>query len=83
MKQVLSIADFATILKMVDAGIANYEWVSISPFCTTEQEQKQEMKKHKEYLKSNPEYNNLKHLKQSLQNLNIEVECPDVEIKGE
>lgn len=83
MKQVLSVADFATILNVVDRQIAMYETVSISPFCTDEQEKKQEIKKHKEYLKRNPEYNNLKHLKESLQNLNIEVECPDVEIKGE
>ena len=37
-------------------------------------------KERKEGLKT-PYYLNLKHLKESLQNLNIEVETPDVEIK--
>lgn len=82
MKQVLSVADFATILNLVDRSIAMYEMVPISPFCK-EQERTQEIKKHKEFLNKNLEYKNLKHLKESLQNLNIEVECPDVEIKGE
>lgn len=83
MKQVLSVVDFATILNIVDRNIEMYETVNISPFCTDEQEKIKELKKHKEYLEKNQEYHNLKHLKESLQNLNIEIECPDVEIKGE
>ena len=82
MKQILSVADFATILNLVDRSISSYETVPISPFCK-EQEKIQEIKKHKEWLERNLEYKNLKHLKESLQKLNIEIECPDVEIKGE
>lgn len=48
MKQVLSVADFATILNLVDRSIAIYERVPISPFCK-EQERTQEIKKHKNF----------------------------------
>lgn len=85
MKQVLSVADFATILGIVDHNIMQFETKpSKNPYKEYKKgEYEKELKEHEEYLKTNQYYQNLKHLKESLQNLNIEVECPDVEIKRE
>lgn len=85
MKQVLSVADFATIMRIVDHNIMRFETKpSKNPFKEYKKgEYEKELKEYEEYLKTNQDYQNLKHLKESLQNLNIEVECPDVEIKGE
>lgn len=75
MKQVLSVADFATIMNLVDEKLKQVEWnlqearsANCSEFVI-------------EQIKIENGYDNFKHLKESLQNLNIEVECPDVEIK--
>ena len=77
MKQVLSVADFVTILNLVDKEIESVSWGiqnAMAEGCS---------KSAIQQIKIEKKYDNLIHLKKSLQNLNIEVECPDVEIKGE
>lgn len=66
MKQVLSVADFATILRLVDSEISQVEYRATT--------------RNNDILNSQY-YLNLKHLKESLQNLNVEVETPDVEFE--
>lgn len=78
MKQVLSVADFATILDLVNNEIANMKFRAV-------QEYGKECDKKALFtaLSENPYYCSLQHLKNSLESLNIEVKCPDVEIKEE
>ena len=85
-KQVLSVADFATILTMVDDRI--YELEQRHKFCGfgDEMERVKRQKELDEMRKARletPYYKNLIHLKESLQNLNIEVETPSVEVSDE
>lgn len=89
MKQVLSVADFAMILQLVDRELWQYER-PIEPIIyygdserakERTKERKIELEKERKERLKTPHYLNLKHLKESLQNLNIEVETPDVEIK--
>ena len=73
MKQTLSVADFAIIFELVNReteGIEHY------------------LKHCKDTVgllgtkkRANQRYQDLKHLKQSLQNLNVEVETPKVEVE--
>lgn len=83
MKQVLSVADFATIMSIVDREIERFNWKPTKMEWVETEKQYQERLKAVEKTRESQEYKNLLHLKESLQNLNIEVECPDVEIKGE
>lgn len=90
MKQVLSIADFVIITNLLNGKIYNFEnyvcrkfgkegknsW-DITPAELSD-------KKVQEFLSVDKEYQSLLHLKNSLENLNIEVETPAVEVdKGE
>lgn len=83
-KQVLSVADFALILIMVNERIEMLERPA-QYFCLgrTEKEMKEERERGEreraERLNSSY-YLQLKHLQNSLQNLNIEVETPDVKV---
>ena len=86
MKQVLSVADFSIILDLVNREIHQLErkeepiifnkddkkWI--------EEQQKRINKLHEERINS-PYYKSLTHLKKSLENLNVEVETPEVEIE--
>lgn len=83
MKQVLSVADFATILNLVDVELSKFTMPTRSICLECGIDYEKECKSREKELQNNGYYQNLKHLKESLQNLNIEVECPDVEIKGE
>lgn len=88
MKQVLTVADFAIILNLVNNEIHQLErkeepiifndydkkWI--------EEQQKRINKLHEERINS-PYYKSLIHLKKSLESLNIEVETFDVEIEQE
>lgn len=86
MKQVLSVADFAIILNLVNEEIYNLERKEeLFIICgdnkeRIEEEQKRIDKMHEERLNS-PYYKSLVHLKHSLENLNVEVETPNVEIE--
>lgn len=87
-KQVLSISDFVLILSMVNERVDWYERID-EPFdarILTKSELKREqerLNKKREQRLNSSTYLQLKHLQQSLQNLNIEVETADVEIQGE
>lgn len=79
MKQTLSVADFAIILELV-----NREMVRI------ERHQKERKTTCEKFgfseepywvLEENQRYQDLQHLKQSLKNLNVEVETPKVEVE--
>lgn len=82
-KQTFSVADFATILNLVNDEIRRIERKPEVYFFSgenIEEKRKEADKEYKEKLKD-PFYLNLKHLQKSLQNLNIEVETPEIEIE--
>lgn len=91
MRQVLSVADFVTIVNLLAQNIDKLEYWACEKFGTLKENGFfKELAlitdpRVQEYLKSNAEYQSLLHLKKSLENLNIEVETPDVKIesKGE
>ena len=83
MKQILSIADFALILNMVNERIANMEHNADTGFFKYNMDDEvfeEEKQKRLQELQENAYYKQLVHLRDSLQNLNIEVECPDVKV---
>lgn len=82
MKQTLSVADFATILQLLDEEILNMENMWRYKYCVKDG---QIIEWRLKELQRNPRYQSLLHLKESLQNLNIDVETPSVEVenKGE
>lgn len=80
MKQVLSVADFGTILTLVNKEITSMEYSAKRPYWNREPS-KEEINENMMELKRNQFYRSLIHLKESLENLNVEVETPDVEIK--
>ena len=83
-KQVLSVSDFVWILNIVNERVDRLErreeaW----GFNKTEREIKKEqeqMDKEREERLNSSYYLQLKHLQNSLMNLNIEVETPDIEL---
>lgn len=83
MKQVLSVADFATILNLVTREIDKIEYRE-EAWGLDEEDYKRRQKQldevREEQMKS-PYYLSLKHLKESLENLNVEVETADVKIE--
>ena len=81
MKQVLSVADFAIIMNLVDRELSYYKIPSRQICLEYGIDYEKEYELREKELQHNSDYQNLKHLKESLQNLNIEVECPDIEIK--
>ena len=91
MRQVLSVADFVTIVKLLTREIDKLEHWVCEKFGTSKENGFLKTPapitdpRVQQYLKSNAEYQSLLHLKKSLENLNIEVETPDVKIesKGE
>ena len=92
-KQVLSVADFALILDLTNKEMADIEhWtcryqVQHETDWCTEPTRNKPLQVSDEIvqnsLKTNIRYQDLRHLKESLQNLNIEVETPDVEVCDE
>lgn len=89
MKQVLSVADFAIILDLVNREIHQLERKEEPIFFNgyddkkwIEEQQERINKMHEERINS-PYYKSLIHLKKSLENLNVEVETPDVKIEQE
>lgn len=90
MKQVLSIADFVVITSLLNERIYGYEKRICRKFAEAGKHSweitpaKLSDKKVQEFLSVDKEYQSLLHLKNSLENLNIEVETPAVKIdKGE
>ncbi len=83
-KQTFSVADFATILNLVNEQVMCIErkdkaWNWKTGKKGLEEEQKRLDEEREERLKSSY-YLQLKHLQESLQNMNVEVETPDVEV---
>ena len=85
-KQILSVSDFALILNMVNERIDMLErrddascWHT---YATEEENDKlqERLDKDRERRINSSIYLQLKHLQNSLMNLNIEVETPDVEL---
>lgn len=79
MKQTLSVADFATILDLL-----NREMVAIERHQKNRETTFEKFGLREEphwVLEENQRYQDLQHLKQSLQNLNVEVETPKVDVE--
>lgn len=81
MKQILSVADFATILNLVNREMAKIENAITYQFDRTFD--KPMSKEVREELRNNQQYQDLLHLKKSLQRLNITVKTPKVEVRDE
>ena len=83
-KQTLSVSDFVWILNIVNERVDRLERrEEVWGFNKTEREIKKEqeqMYKEREERLNSSYYLQLKHLQNSLMNLNIEVETPDIEI---
>ena len=83
-KQVLSVADFALILNIVNEKIISYEEYACRRYGKRDdlfiQPANISDKSVQEHLSLDQHYLDLMHLKNSLQKLNIEVETPDVEL---
>ena len=84
-KQVLSVADFGMIINLVNQELFQLERkeqpIIFNPGDKEDIQRQQEAidKRYEERINS-PYYKSLKHLKKSLENLNIEVEIPDVKV---
>ena len=82
MKQIISIADIATILQVLNNQIHTME----QPFnyiSFDEDAREKNMQKHMECLKTNSFYQSLLHAKKSLEGCNIEIEVPDLKVSRE
>lgn len=86
-KVVLSVADFATILRLVNNSISGIEETYCHQFGDKEEFYVKPAlvsdKRIQKELLHNNFYQDLVHLKNSLQKLNIEIETSDVEITHE
>lgn len=80
MKQVISIADFATILNELNHSIQKMEY-PIFNYIIKDKVRERTEKKHREQLKENPYYQSLLHAKKALEECNIEIEVPDLEVQ--
>ena len=81
MKQVLSVADFATIMNLVDKELSNYRMPNRSICLECGIDYEQECAFREKELQNNSYYQNLKHLKESLQNYIMENPGYESEIK--
>ena len=82
-KQVLTVADFATILRMVNDEICRLEHREKAYGLdeTIKKRRQKELDEMRKDRMESPYYKSLIHLKESLQSLNIEVETPNIEIE--
>ena len=91
MKQVISIADFATILNVINDKIQTLEheanflvpWVNPMRDIITEEKRKKQIEKNLRELKKNTFYQSLIHAKKALEECKVEIEVPDLEVKDE
>ena len=81
MKQIISVADLATILNVINEEITNKERWSNSVLAFDQQERAREIKARKEELKKDPFYKSVLHAKKALEECNIEIEVPDLEVQ--
>lgn len=84
-KQVLSVADFALILNIVNERLERAETAEPHDAWYEKDRVKKEetIAKYRAELKEMPLYKSLLHLKNSLENLNVEIETPDIELKDD
>ena len=83
MKQILSIVDLTLILNLINKRIDDMEHNAKFGFFRYNMDDEvfeEEIQKRLQELQENAYYKQLVHLRDSLQNLNIEVECPDVKV---
>ena len=85
MKQVISIADFATMLNVINDRIARVECPPMDYDWDTHKEKpyKERKKAHMKRLKADPYYQSLLHAKKALEECKVEIEVPDLEVKDE
>lgn len=84
MKQVISIADFATILNVINTKLIDFRhWVNDVDYYKDEQAKAREIKARKNELKKDPFYQSLLHAKKALEECKVEIEVPDLEVKDE
>ena len=76
-KQTFSVADFATILNLVNDAICERKHVFTDRI---ESGNFYQLRLNEKDLNEDTFYQDLLHLKESLQNMNVEVETPDVEV---
>lgn len=83
MKQVISIADFATILNVINEKIIIEKRPPIEYDWQTQEEKEVNKKEHMKRLKTDPFYQSLLHAKKALEECKVEIEVPDLEVKDE
>jgi len=82
MKQILSIADFAIMLQLVQKEINSMEQpIHLYTDCMSKKDWEKRKKEHFEKIRESVYYKSLMHIMESLESLNIEVEVPDVDVK--
>ena len=79
MKQIISMADMATIYTLVGERICSIE----NPFLSPYDDREKEKKEHKKQLAKNHYYQSLLRVRKTLENCNLEIEVPDIETKGD
>lgn len=84
MKQVISIADFATMLNVINKKIEEIERRTEfnTPYSINDKEG-DFLKRKKAMLKQNQHYQSLIHAKKALEECKVEVVVPDLEVKDE
>lgn len=80
MKQVISIADFATLLDILNDKIQHVELQALDFYDRDEEVVKKVQKENMERLKNNPFYKSLIHAKKALEECKVEIEVPDLEV---
>lgn len=83
MKQVISIADFATMLNVINEKIIFEERPPMEYDWQTREEKAANKKEHMKTLKTDPRYQSLIHAKKALEECKVEIEVPDLEVKDE
>lgn len=83
MKQVISIADFATMLDVINDKIEKVEQPFMEYDWKTNREKPYEERKkeHMKRLQGNPKYQSLLHAKKALEECKVEIEVPDLEVE--
>lgn len=76
MKQIISIADMATIYTAVNDTIRKIG----TPIVSFRRDPKIEMQEYKKFLKKDQYYQSLLRVKKTLENCNIEIEVPDIKV---
>lgn len=84
MKQVISIADFATMLNVINDRIEEIErQIAYTIPFNIKEEKDTFLKLKTESLKHNQHYQSLLHAKKALEECKVEIKVPDLEVKDE